>query len=182
MKKTFLVLGMAALMAGFTACGGNAEQKATENNTTDKAAVENNDEGSKCGEGKCGEGKCGGANEAGEKTDHFSSIDADANGEISKEEFVAHVTKEFAEKDANGDGKVTAEECGHFDMLNTDGDDFISEEEFSAGHENMFNKMDKDGSGSISREEMEAQMKAMKEKAGESKCGEGKCGEGKCGK
>ena len=183
MRKTFYVLGMAALMATFTACNSGAEQTESK----DDAKVENADGAAKCGEGKCGEGKCGGADEAGEKQDHFASIDTDGNGEISKEEFEAHVKIEAAEKDADGNGKITAEECGKFDMLNTDGDDFISDEEFAAGHNKMFTKMDKDESGTISKEEMKAQMKAMKEKAGDKKCGDAsdegkKCGEGKCGK
>lgn len=188
MKKTFYVLGMFALMATFTAC--NSETKQTEN--TDATKVENTEGAAKCGEGKCGEGKCGegkcgGADEAGEKQDHFASMDTDGNGEISKDEFDAHVKKEVVEKDANGDGKLTADECGHFDKLNTDDDDFISEEEFKTGHEKMFNKMDADANGSISREEMEAQMKAMNEAATDKKCcdaagAEEKCGEGKCGK
>jgi Ca2+-binding EF-hand superfamily protein len=182
MKKTFYVLGMAALMAGFTACNSGTEK--ADNN--DAAKVEKTDADSKCGEGKCGEGKCGSADAKDEKQDHFASIDTDGNGEISKEEFAAHVKVEAAEKDADGNGKITAEECGKFDMLNTDGDDYISAEEFEAGHNMMFTKMDKDESGTISREEMEAQMKAMKEGAADKKCGgeetEKKCGEGKCGK
>jgi Ca2+-binding EF-hand superfamily protein len=177
MKKTFLVLGIAAVMAVFTACGNSGATN--KENTEEKAAVENADEEvQKCGEGKCGEGKCGGATEDGAKQDHFSSIDTDGDGQITQEEFVAHITKEFSEKDANGDGKITADECGHFDQLNTDGDDFISDQEFTDGHDAMFKKMDADGSGTISREEMEAQMKKMEaDKAEvESKCGEGKCG------
>ncbi|MCK5856152.1 MAG: EF-hand domain-containing protein [Bacteroidales bacterium] len=184
MRKTIYVLGMVALMATFTACNSAAEN-------TDTKKVETADADAKCGEGKCGEGKCGGADAEGEKEDHFADIDTDGNGEITKEEFVVHVTKEFKSVDKNEDGKVTTEECGHFDMLNTDGDDLISSEEFEAGHDTMFSKMDKDGSGTVSREEMEAQMKAMKENTSddaEKKCGdatakdEKKCGEGKCGK
>lgn len=180
MKKTFYVLGMAALMAGFTACNSGTETTDNSENT----AVENTevDAGAKCGEGKCGEGKCGGADTEGEKQDHFASIDTDGNGEISKEEFEAHIAVEFTEKDKNADGQITADECGKFDMLNKDGDDFISDEEFANGHNMMFEKMDKDASGTISKEEMEAQMKAMKAEMGEDADADAKCGEGKCGK
>lgn len=179
MKKTFYVLGMAALIATFTAC--NSCEDKTDNK--DAAKIENTDKDSKCGEGKCGEGKCGGNDTNGEKQDHFASIDTDGNGEITKEEFEVHVKSEATAKDTDGNGKITADECGNFEMLNTDGDDFISEEEFEAGHSMMFTKMDKDESGTVSLEEMEAQMKAMKEKTSDKKCGEGDAAaEKKCGK
>ncbi|RLD67708.1 MAG: hypothetical protein DRI84_01710 [Bacteroidetes bacterium] len=171
MKKTFLVLGMAALMVTFTSCG-----TCDKGDSNEAAAIENADATDKCGEGKCGEGKCGGTDAEGEEQDHFSAIDTDGDGMISKEEFNVHATSEFSMKDKNEDGKITADECPSFEMLNKDGDDFISNEEFETGHIEMFNKMDKDADGSVSKEEMEAQMEAMKEKSGDEKCGEGKCG------
>lgn len=40
----------------------------------------------------------------------FSEQDANGDGAVSKDEFVAHSTKRFEEMDANKDGKVTKEE------------------------------------------------------------------------
>ncbi len=183
MKKVLLSLSAIAVLATFTACNsGNTEAKTDDAATVVENAeqAETPKEDAKCGEGKCGEGKCG-EGKGEEKVDHFASIDTDGNGEISKEEFAAHIKGELAEKDTNKDGKITKDECGKFDMFNTDGNDFVSEEEFAAGHEMMFKKMDTDASGSISKAEMEAQMKAMHADAkdADAKCGEGKCGEGK---
>jgi uncharacterized low-complexity protein len=65
----------------------------------------------KCGgskgkkEGKCGEGKCG-----------MSSMDADGDGKVTKDEFMAGHEKKFAAKDKNSDGVLDAKEmegkCG----------------------------------------------------------------------
>jgi len=40
----------------------------------------------------------------------FSEQDANGDGSVSKDEFVAHSTKRFDEMDANKDGKVTKDE------------------------------------------------------------------------
>ena len=69
-------------------CGGN------------KSADEGKCGGNKAaGEGKCGEGKCG-----------MSMMDADKDGKVTKEEFMAAHEKIFAAKDKNGDGVLDAAE------------------------------------------------------------------------
>jgi len=151
MKKTIFTLGFVAILATFNACN-NSEKPADKNANASIEKADGTKKVPKSDEGKVVE-----------KEDHFAAIDANGDGEISKDEFTAHVKKEFAKKDTNGDGKVTKDECGKFDMFNTDGNDFISEEEFTAGHEKMFKSMDTDGSGTISKEEMNAKMKAKGE-------------------
>lgn len=54
----------------------------------------------KCGGMKMGEGKCGG----------MKMMDADGDGNISKEEFMSGHEAMFNKKDANADGKIDASE------------------------------------------------------------------------
>jgi len=58
----------------------------------------------------------GGDHKKGAKVEEmFKSADADSNGAISKDEYMAHVQKKaaekFAEKDANNDGSVSMDEA-----------------------------------------------------------------------
>jgi uncharacterized low-complexity protein len=66
------------------------------------------DKEGKCGagrtmqkEGKCGEGKCG-----------MKNMDADGDGNISKDEFMKGHDAMFGKMDANGDGVIDADEQG----------------------------------------------------------------------
>lgn len=165
MKKTFYVLGMAALMAGFTACNSGAET--TDNN--ESAAVENADEGAKCGEGKCGEGKCGAATSE-KKKSKLDMMDTDADGQISQEEFITLMSTKFTVKDADGSGSISKDECiqdgcasfDNFNILDTDGDSFISEQEYTDGLGNVFSNIDADADGFISKEELKVHAKGEK--------------------
>ena len=57
----------------------------------------------KCGEGKCGEGKCG-----------MRRMDANGDGEVTKEEFMQGHEAMFDSMDSNGDGVIDAgERQGH---------------------------------------------------------------------
>lgn len=174
MKKTFLILGIALLTAGLSSCNCEVDNEAA---NTETVVTESNDEDSKCGEGKCGQGKCGGADEATEEVDHFASMDTDANGEISKEEFDAHAEERFASHDEDEDGMMESKDCHMSEELNQDGDEFISKEEFMNGHNTMFTEMDTDNSLSISPEEMEAHFESMKsdDEDCEEKCGGEDC-------
>jgi uncharacterized low-complexity protein len=142
----------------------------------------------KCGEGKCGEGKCGGDN-ASTKNWNFMDIDTNGDGKVSKTEFADHGTKEFPNKDANNDGKLTNDECMMFDSFNTDGNEYLSKAEFVAGHNKMFSKMDENNDGFIDANESNSLHKSASakcggdeakevvfEKADDAKCGAGKCG------
>lgn len=173
--------------------GGDAKETTTDakcGGDDAKAAVKE----AKCGEGKCGDGKCGG-DSAAAKIPNFVDIDTNGDGKVSKTEFADHGTKEFPNKDANNDGKLTSDECMMFDTFNTDGNDYLSKAEFEAGHNKMFSKMDENNDGFIDADESKSMHKSASVKCGEgksveSKCGgaeakadvkDAKCGAGKCG-
>lgn len=50
------------------------------------------------------------ADNHGKKHHKMKMMDTDGNGDISKDEFMAHAEKKFAKKDANGDGAISADE------------------------------------------------------------------------
>jgi uncharacterized low-complexity protein len=107
--------------------------------------------GAKGTEGACGEGKCG-----------MAMLDADKDGKVTKEEFMAAHEKMFADKDKNSDGVLDADE--------------LKAGEGKCGE-------GKCGEGKCGGDKA---AKAGEGKCGEGKCGgakagEGKCGEGKCG-
>ena len=108
------------------------------------------DKEGKCGaqqtavkEGKCGEGKCG-----------MKMMDADGDGNVTREEFMQGHDAMFGKMDANGDGVIDADEQ-------------------SAGIKMM--KEGKCGEGKCGGAMATDKAKTMKE----GKCGEGKCGAGK---
>ncbi|MEQ1617840.1 MAG: hypothetical protein ABL883_05805 [Terricaulis sp.] len=101
---------------------------------------------------------------------HHGWADADANndGAISRDEFLARPTRMFAMLDANNDGSISAEEQAqmharheerreaHGRRLDADGDHELSREEFSAAGANLFGRLDANGDGRVTREEAEA--------------------------
>jgi hypothetical protein len=109
----------------------------------------------------------------------FSELDADGNGELSREELQNRAAARFAAVDADGDGKLTVEEmiaAGNtraseraarmVERFDTDGDGALSQDELRAGREdraqerrgNRFERLDADGSGGLSQAEFEAGM------------------------
>ncbi|MDH3527684.1 MAG: hypothetical protein OEN52_08215 [Gammaproteobacteria bacterium] len=108
-------------------------------------------------EGKCGEGKCGGAaktmkeGKCGEGKCGMKSMDADADGSITEDEFMKGHEAMFNKMDANDDGLLDADEQ-------------------STGMKMM--KEGKCGEGKCGGAKATGEAKTMKE---------GKCGEGKCG-
>ena len=66
----------------------------------------------KTADGKCGQGKCGGMNKATENKCGAAMMDANKDGNVSKDEFMnAHETM-FANMDANKDGSIDKTEMG----------------------------------------------------------------------
>ena len=59
-------------------------------------------------EGKCGEGKCGGMKGKGKQC--MTKMDADGDGNISREEFMKGHEVKFDQIDANSDGVIDASE------------------------------------------------------------------------
>lgn len=124
-----------------------------ENTATDAKPAEGKcggDKGEK--EGKCGEGKCGGAKGG----DMECPADADKDGMVTKEEFVAHHEKMFEEADTNKDGSLDADERKALHSKNMEG---------KCGGDKA-TKEGKCGEGKC---------------GGDKGTKEGKCGEGKCG-
>lgn len=76
--------------AGEGKCGGDKAKAGEGKCGGDKA---------KAGEGKCGEGKCG-----------MAMMDADKDGKVTKEEFMAAHEKMFAAHDTNNDGTLDESE------------------------------------------------------------------------
>lgn len=111
----------------------------------------------------------------------FSKMDADGNGQISREEHATGAQQMFAETDANNDGIVTATEMenkmysdrgGRSEMsardkikeVDRNSDGRLTRQEHTAGVEAMFGRMDTNQDGSLSREELEAGHKKVKNK------------------
>lgn len=101
----------------------------------------------------------------------FQELDADGNGEVTREEMQAHRAARFAEADSDGDGKLSLEEmqaqaqkraaeraANMLKRLDTDGDGALSPEEMPGPRregrmDRMFEHMDQDESGGISEQE-----------------------------
>jgi len=89
------------------------------------------------------------------KDEHFDKIDADGDGQLTKEECKAagkarraeHGKKRFEKRDANSNGVIDRDEFG--------------------GKDERFAKMDADGNGELTREEIKAAHKARRAQRGE---------------
>ena len=114
----------------------------------------------------------------------FEQLDADGNGEISREEFDARYSAWIKAADANGDGMLQKEELeahimeqvrvmverkseSMFNRLDSDGDGAVSDTELqqkmgkSRNEDRMFDRLDSDDSGSVSAEEFESALSKM---------------------
>jgi uncharacterized low-complexity protein len=60
----------------------------------------------KTADGKCGQGKCGGMNKATENKCGAAMMDANKDGNVSKDEFMKAHEAKFATMDANKDGSI----------------------------------------------------------------------------
>lgn len=141
-KNLLLIAGVAAL--GLTAATGLAVA------------------GDRCG-------KHGHGDRAGQMMER---MDADKDGQITREEFDAQHGGMFARADADGDGKVTREEAiaamtariekrvdAMFERMDADKDGAITKEEMAQGkgdrHARMFERLDDNGDGVLSKDELE---------------------------
>ncbi len=120
-----------------------------------------------------------GTGPAGRGQAKMGEFDADGDGRISLDEFLAQKKKEFARGDKNGDGFLDADEIRealrsseagsgagaaagkdggrareHFKEMDADGDGAVSREEWK-GPEMMFDRVDADGDGKVTTEELQ---------------------------
>jgi Ca2+-binding EF-hand superfamily protein len=116
----------------------------------------------------------------------FDEVDANADGQLTRDELMAHQKARFQRFDSNGDGLVSADEMRAsmraeanakidaritkmMERQDANKDGFIGDDEIKPrGAGRMFKKIDADGDGMISRAEFDAmqQMRAerMKDK------------------
>ena len=69
----------------------------------------------------------------------FADLDADGNGVVSQEEFVAPAMDHFTKLDTDGDGTLSSAEftaplVERFKEIDTNGDGVLSEDELRAAH------------------------------------------------
>jgi hypothetical protein len=96
----------------------------------------------------------------------FDEMDANHDGVVTREEYVAYQKKRFDEFDANHDGKIDAKEIASSPPLmerniktaermvkewDKNGDGIVSADEFQAAAAERFARQDKDGTGKITR-------------------------------
>jgi Ca2+-binding EF-hand superfamily protein len=108
----------------------------------------------------------------------FDRIDANHDGVITQDEYVAAATALYNKIDVNGTGEVTAQDIAsspravkreqrvashEVKKMDTDSDGTVSQDEFVAAAKARFSKLDKNGDGFIDADEMPAHHWAHKQ-------------------
>lgn len=111
----------------------------------------------------------------------WAGADANNDGAISRDEFLARPMRMFTSLDVNNDGSISAEEQAQMrarreehreerrearGRLDANGDRELSREEFSAAGANLFGRLDANRDGRVTREEAEAARAGMHERDG----------------
>jgi len=100
----------------------------------------------------------------------FTELDANGDGQITKDELTAHRIERFKQADADGDGSLSREELSAkasnraerrishmIERHDANGDGVLSMDEMSSRHKGgMFERIDSDGNGTVSEAEFEA--------------------------
>ncbi len=84
--------------------------------------------------------------------DHGRNSDANNDGAITREEFLARPLQMFARIDSDSDGVISAEERSRR-RIDADGDQRVSSTEFAARGTSLFERLDADHDGRVTREE-----------------------------
>lgn len=108
----------------------------------------------------------------------MEAADADKDGTVTRDEFLAWRAKQFAHMDRNGDGVIddadrkAAEDQreamreqrgkGMLEKLDANGDGKITKDEFVNAPAPMFDKADTDGNGVLDAKELQAARDAMR--------------------
>ncbi|QFT93795.1 transaldolase/EF-hand domain-containing protein [Roseovarius sp. THAF9] len=107
----------------------------------------------------------------------FEDLDANGDGQLTREEMQAHMKARFDAADTDGDGVMSLEEMQArgqeraakragkmIERLDTDGDGGVSFEEAQARRGGkMFDRADADGDGAISKAEFDTAREKMRE-------------------
>ena len=111
--------------------------------------------------------------------DMLVQMDSDADGSITKQEFLAGREQMFTKRDRNADGYLDSEDMGQRaarggermkqvrDRLDTDGDGKISKNEFVSADTPLFTSADKDSNGTLNPDEIAAAKHAIQSRANE---------------
>lgn len=87
----------------------------------------------------------------------FARLDGDADGKVTKEEYLALFLPQFSGKDADGDGTLSAEEfpyAGSFRAGDGDGDGQLTEAEFKEMYSRQFDSRDANKDDMVTIDEM----------------------------
>jgi Ca2+-binding EF-hand superfamily protein len=100
----------------------------------------------------------------------MAETDANKDGKVTKDEFVADAAKRFSEIDANKDGNITEEEMKAYHQAQKAKHEQM-EKEHAAEEDKRFSEMDTDKDGKISKEEMKAAREKHEQNSGQKKEG-----------
>ena len=97
----------------------------------------------------------------------MQAIDADQNGEITKQELDTFQQQHFSKSDTDGDGQISADEFQaakermqqeriqkHFERMDKDGNGTLSQEELQSKFQKYFEKCDKNSDDVLSKDEL----------------------------
>ncbi len=105
------------------------------------------------------------------KQKYFERIDANHDGVITQDEYIAAATARFNKADTTGSGELTAQQIAssprtvkreqrfasrEVKHMDTNGDGVVSQDEYIAAAKSRFAKLDKNGDGFIDADEMPA--------------------------